>query len=107
MELTAYTFMRDHVHKVVKGISPDSDGKRYIKLAKQFSGYYFSQAYGEKVFQRYGHDRWLRKDGDVCGAIRYVIENPVLGGLVEKVEDYPFTGSQVYTIEELKEWAYN
>jgi len=66
MELTAYTFMPDHIHKVVRGTSPDSDGKRYIKLAKQFSGYYFSQAYGERVFQRYGHDRWLRKDGDVC-----------------------------------------
>jgi len=42
-----------------------------------------------------------------AGAIRYVIENPIEAGLVEKVEDYPFTGSQVYTIEQLKECAYN
>ena len=106
MELTAYTFMPDHVHKVVKGTSPTADGRRYIRRAKQYAGYYFSKAYGEKPFRRYGHDRWLRQDGAVSGAIKYVIENPVKAGLVERIEDYPFTGSQVYTIEQLKDWAF-
>jgi len=107
MEITAYCFMPDHIHKVVRGTSPTADCLRYINRAKQYSGFYFSKAYGEKVFQRYGDDRWLRKDGAVNRAIKYVIENPVKAGLVEKVEDYPFTGSQVYTMKELKEWAYN
>jgi len=106
MELTAYCFMPDHVHKVIKGISPTADGRRYIKLAKQFAGFYFKQAYGEKPFIRYGHDRWLRKPGHVSRAIKYVIENPLHAGLVDKAEDYPYTGSQIYTIEQLKEWAY-
>ena len=34
----AYCFMPDHVHKVIKGRSPTSDAKKYIKLAKQYSG---------------------------------------------------------------------
>jgi putative transposase len=106
IELSAYCFMPDHVHQVVKGTSPTSDGRRYIKLAKQYAGFYFSQTYGETPFQRYGHDRWLRKDGQIRRTIRYVIENPVRAGIVESIEDYPYTGSQVYTIEQLKEWAY-
>lgn len=107
MELTAYSFLPDHVHKVVRGTSNTADCRRYMKRAKQYAGYYFKHAFGEKPFIRYGHDVWLRKPGAVSGAIKYVIENPVKHGLVDLVEDYPFTGSQVYTIDELKEWAYN
>ena len=38
--------------------------------------------------------------------MRYVIENPVRKGLVGKAEDYPFTGSSLYTFKELIEIAY-
>ena len=62
--------------------------------------------FGERVFQRYGHDRFLRQDKDPRTVVRYIIENPVRAGLVEKVEDYPYTGSQIHTTRELMEWAY-
>jgi len=48
-----------------------------MKRAKQYAGYYYSQAFGEKPFQRYGHDHWHRKDTEIPAAIRYIIENPV------------------------------
>ena len=106
VEIVAYCFMPDHVHQLVKGCSLKADGRLYMKHAKQYAGYYFKLRYGEKPLQRYGHDRWLRKDEEPRTVVRYIIENPVRAGLVEKVEDYPFTGSETLTIEQLKEWAY-
>jgi putative transposase len=104
--IVAYCFMPDHVHKIIKGRNGSSDGRRYMRLAKQYSGYYFSKAFKQPLWQRYGHDRFLRKDEDIRTVVRYIIENPVRGRLVEKPDTYPFTGSEIYTVGELIEWAY-
>ena len=102
----AYCFMPDHVHKVMKACGPNSDALRYIKLAKQYSGYYYSKAYKGRIWQRYGYDRVARRDDEPRIWVRYTIENPVRRGLVANVEDYPFTGSSLYSMKELKEMAY-
>ena len=105
-EITAYCFMPDHVHQLIKGTTLSADGRQYMRLAKQYSGYYYSQTFKQRLWQRYGHDRFLRKDQDVRTMVRYVIENPVRRRIVGRVEDYPFTGSQSLSIQELMEWAY-
>jgi putative transposase len=105
--LVAYCFMPDHLHQLVKGCTNSANGKQYIKLAKQYSGFYFKKQYGQLPFDRYGHDRFLREDKEVRTIVGYIIENPVRARLVEKVEDYPFTGSSLYSIKELMESAYN
>jgi len=106
MANVADCFMPDHVHKLVKGESLTSDAKRFIRKAKQYSGFHFSKAFGVKLWQRDGYDRILLRDSEPMQVVRYIIENPVRAGLVEKVEDYPFTGSSLYSIKELVEWAY-
>lgn len=103
--IVAYCFMPDHLHQLVKGCTNSANGKRYMKLAKQYSGFYFKKEYGELPFDRYGHDRFMREDKEVRTVVRYIIENPVRAGLIEKVEDYPHTGSSIHTIKELMEWA--
>lgn len=102
----AYTFMPDHVHKVIKGRTSTSDAKKYIKLAKQYSGFYHSKAFGSRLWQRYGYDRVGLRDDEPRAWVRYVIENPARRGLVEKAEDYPFSGSSIYTMKELIDFAY-
>ena len=104
--IVAYCFMPDHLHQLVKGCSGAADGRRYIHLAKQYSGFYFNKAFRERPFQKYGYDRFLRHDKDPRTLVRYILENPVRAGLVARVEDYPFTGSQIHTVAELMEWAY-
>lgn len=84
--LVVACFMPDHVHQLVKGCSPAADGRRYMKLAKQYSGYYFKQAYKEKLWQRYGHDRFLRKDQEPRAIIGYILENPVRATTKELIE---------------------
>ena len=76
--------MPDHVHQLVRGVSLESNARRYITLAKQYSGYYFSRAVRRETLARYGHDRWLPDEQAVRGWFRYIIKNPVQAKLVEQ-----------------------
>jgi putative transposase len=99
----AYCFMPDHLHLVVQGLRDDSDCLRFIKSAKQHSGFYFSQKHGEKLWQRYGFEHILRDDELALVVVRYVLENPVRAGLTSDPPEYPLLGSEVYSLEELLE----
>ncbi|MBY0492948.1 MAG: transposase [Cyanobacteria bacterium] len=105
LEITVDMYMPDHVHKLVRGRTHSSNALQFIKLAKQYSGFYFMKAFNLRVWQRYGHDRFLRQDKDVWGAMQYILNNPIRAGLVEKIDDYPFIGSQVHSREDLIEIA--
>jgi putative transposase len=59
-ELLAYCFMPDHLHPLVEGTAENSDCRRFIKSAKQYSGYYFEKDFKQKLWQRYGFERWWR-----------------------------------------------
>jgi putative transposase len=99
--LIAYCFMPDHAHLLVGAQAQDSDARRFIGAAKQYSGFYFKQRFGVPLWQRYGFERTLRHDEPTLNVVRYVIENPVRAGLVRKVEDYPFAGSRVFSLAEI------
>jgi putative transposase len=71
--IVAYCFMPDHVHFLVEGQADASDLRRFVARAKQFSGFYY----------------------------HYIVENPLRAGLVRRIEDYPFSGSAVYTVKEI------
>ena len=99
--LIAYCFMPDHVHLVVEGTRDDSDCLRFIKLAKQYSAFYFARSNGEKLWQRYGFEHVLHDDELTLAVVRYVLQNPVRAGLAKSPEEYPFIGSGVHKIDEL------
>jgi putative transposase len=101
--LLAYCFMPDHVHLLVQGLRTDSDCKRFISRAKQFSGFYYKQQYKRKLWQRYGYERVMRDDEATIDVARYILANPLRAGLVTDVREYRFTGSSVVTIGELIE----
>ena len=101
--LIAYCFMPDHAHLLVGAEAHDSDARRFIRAAKQYSGFYFKQRFGVPLWQRYGFERTLRHDEATLSVVRYVIENPLRARLVQKVEDYPFAGSRVYSLAEIQD----
>ena len=76
---------------------------QFIARLKQYSGYYYSAAYHEKLWQRYGFEHVLRDDETTMVVAKYILENPIRAGLVNRVEDYPFVGSLVYSVAELIE----
>lgn len=100
-EILAFCFMPDHVHLVVVGTSEASDLLAFIRRAKQFSGYYYSQRFKQRLWQPDGYEHVLRNDEATEAVIRYVIENPLKAGLVDRLEDYRFFGSEVYTRDAL------
>ena len=101
--IIADCYMPDHVHMLAEGLATWSDCRRFITRAKQFSGYHFRSAFGERLWQRYGYERVLRRDETTVATARYILENPVRAGLAANVTDYPFSGSSVYTIDQIME----
>ena len=102
-EITTYCFMPDHLHLLVEGKSAGSDAKQFIARAKQYSGFYYKQARGSKLWQRYGFEHVLRDDELTLVVAKYILENPIRAGLVKRIEDYPFLGSLVYSLADLLE----
>lgn len=104
--LFAYCFMPDHVHLLVVGETLEADAKAFIKLAKQYSGYYYSQRERSALWQRYGYEHVLCSDESTRMVCRYILENPVRAELVADVRGYPYSGSAVWDLPLLIEWAY-
>jgi putative transposase len=99
----AYCFMPDHLHVLLEAQSDGSECLRFISRAKQFSGFYYSKAFGERLWQRYGYEHTLRDGDDPLVVARYILENPVRARLVVNAEDYPYSGSQRYHIRTILE----
>jgi putative transposase len=103
MAVIAYCFMPDHVHLLVEGQAEDSDCLRFIRRAKQSSGFHYQRQFGHRLWQRYGFERVLRHEEATLNVAKYILENPIRAGLVTSVEDYPFLGSSVYRLRDVLE----
>ena len=101
--ITAYCYMPDHLHLLVEGQSEGSDCREFISRAKQYSGFHYQAKFGQRLWQRYGYERTLRSEEAAVSVARYVLENPVRAGLVERIDQYEFLGSSAYTIEQILE----
>ena len=99
--IVTHCLMPDHAHLVVDGERDDSDGLAFIKAAKQYSGYYFKQAYRQRLWQRYGHERFIRDEMERARTIRYLLANPVKAGLVSDPREHYGLGSERHTVDEL------
>jgi putative transposase len=97
----AYCFMPDHVHLLVRGLDDSSDCKAFIRAGKQYSGYHYKQKCGQQLWQRYGYERVVRDEMEEVFSVGYIVANPVRSRLVEHPSEYPFLGSQCYTLAEL------
>ena len=73
------------------------------RAPSKFSGFYYQKLFGERLWQRYGFERTLRRDESTLSVARYILENPVRAGLAASAEDYPFLGSNTHTVAELLE----
>ena len=100
-EISAYCFMPDHVHLIASGLDESSDAKAFISRSKQYSGYYFRREHGVRLWQRYAYERVVRDDDELALTVGYIVGNPVRAGLVTDPKEYPFLGSERYTISEL------
>lgn len=101
-EVILYCFMPDHLHLIVLGIADDADLKVFVKHAKQYAGYHYRHSHEQqRLWQHGSNDHIVRDDVDLLARLRYVVNNPVAAGLVERPEEYPFLGSQRWSVKEI------
>jgi putative transposase len=96
--LIAYCFMPDHVHLLVGGLADNSDGRKFISLAKQLAAFHVARQFGSRLWQHYGYERVLRAEEDTLSVARYVIANPLRARLATSVFEYPFVGSDTHSL---------
>jgi putative transposase len=102
--ILAYCLMPDHVHLLAQGLSDDSSMTRFVRIAKQLSGFRYSgRKGGEPLWQDGYFERVLRTDENVRSMARYIVENPVRAGLVTSALVYPYVGSELWTIDAILE----
>ena len=100
-DVLAYCVMPDHVHLLVHGRSDRSALHRFVKRAKQSSGQIYARAVKESLWQDSYYDHVVRPEENLAGIACYIIQNPVRARLVASALDYQFSGSGVWSIEEL------
>jgi hypothetical protein len=84
----AYCLMPDHLHAIV--MAPDL--VRWVSAFKSATSSWARRAgLTDRLWQRRFHDRRLERAGEALdAATRYLVENPVRGGLVESWERWPY-----------------
>jgi putative transposase len=97
----AYCLMPDHAHLLVEGTTARANLRRFAKMSKQRSGAMHALRLGGRLWQDGYYDRVLRKDEDAKRVARYILENPVRARLVSTPAEYPYLGSDVWTLAEL------
>ena len=107
--LWAYVVMANHVHLLLqpKVLSEKTDkagltNKDYVKLSKimqSIKGYSSLEANkllertGKTFWQAESYDHWSRDAAEFNRIVKYIENNPVKAGLVEKPEDWPWSSA--------------
>ena len=68
---------------------------------KQRTGFAWHRRSGRRLWQKGYYDHILRSDEAHLSIARYIFENPVRAGLVKDVREYPWLGSDRFTVEEI------
>ncbi len=98
-----YMFMPDHAHLIIEGCDEESNVKKCMDLFKQKSGYWLSQ---NKIAFRWQHDYYdhiIRSQDELRRQIKYVLNNPVHGGIVDSWHEYRYWGTEVLARERIME----
>jgi putative transposase len=97
----AYCFMPDHVHFLLLGDRDDSDLRAFVRSWNTQTGFAWRRNHTGHLWQRGYYERVMRSDVSIYFAAQYVVMNPVRAGMVDKPENYEFSGSSVCSIQEL------
>jgi putative transposase len=89
----AYCVMADHLHFLVGGLALESDLKAFVKSFKLKTGRHYMSKTGRALWQKKFFDHIVRSSVSLDAVAWYIWMNPVRGGLVQRVAEYPYSGS--------------
>ena len=88
-----YCLMPDHLHFL---ISPKIDGISVLKFTDQYKGKTTNRGWAAgwrgKLWQPRYYDHIVRKEEDLRGIAKYILNNAVRRRLVARPEDWPWSG---------------
>jgi putative transposase len=92
-ELRAWVLMANHVHIL---IYPQAQLSRITKAVKNFSARQANTILGrtgQPFWQDESYDHWVRGPDELEKIVRYIEENPVAAGLVERAENWQWSSA--------------
>jgi REP element-mobilizing transposase RayT len=92
-QLRAWVLMMNHVHIL---IYPRAKLSRITKAVKNFSarqGNALLGRTGQPFWQDESYDHWVRSQAELEKIVRYIEENPVAAGLVERAENWRWSSA--------------
>ena len=93
--------MPDHLHLLCEARTVESGLVSFVHDAKQRTGYAFARRTRTRLWQQGFYDRILRDEDDMLAVVRYIVTNPVRAGLARDVGEYPFCGSDLFSMDEI------
>ena len=103
--IATYCLMPDHAHLLLSAKCEDAKLTKMLAAWKQRTGFAWSRRISRRLWQKGYWDYTLRAEEEILSFARYIVENPVRAGLVRDPRDYPWTGSEEYSIQEILEAA--
>ena len=92
-ELNAYVVMANHVHVL---LCPKVSLAKITQAIKTFTARKANEILGrtgQKSWAEESYDHWVRDEKDFQKIIAYIERNPVSAGLVEKIEEWPYSSA--------------
>jgi REP element-mobilizing transposase RayT len=92
-QLHAFVVMANHVHLLV---APYTALSRITRAVKGYTAREANRTLGktgQRFWQEESFDHWVRNEEDHRRIVRYIEYNPVAAGLVEKIEDCPWSSA--------------
>jgi REP element-mobilizing transposase RayT len=83
--------MPDHLHLLLEGRFTTSDFRSTMTLLRQRTAIAFHKYHRLTPWQHGYYERVLRADEETEIVAGYIVANPVRAGLVNRIEDYPFS----------------
>jgi REP-associated tyrosine transposase len=101
--VVAYCLMPDHLHTLIEGTHADSNCVKCMAMFKQRSAFNHARKHGGRLWQEGYFEHVVRNEEDCVGISAYIVANPLRAGLCGELADYPYVGSERYTIDQLSE----
>lgn len=89
----AYAAMPNHVHVLIDPFRPIRQITHWIKGSTARAANELLARSGKQFWQHESFDHWVRDDSEGQRIIRYIERNPVKAGLVQRIEDWPWSSA--------------
>ena len=92
-ELRAYALLANHVHILVRPIAPLEKITHQIKGSTAYRANRILGRTGERFWQDESFDHWVRNSAEGEKIRAYIERNPVVAGLANRPEDWPWSSA--------------